>query len=77
MDPDPAIVVTDLQKFFFSAYFFLKAHLHHFSKINMPTKHKFFFCLFLFEGTFTSFFKDQKFKKKSQKSRNEGFAYYF
>ncbi len=42
MDPDPAIFVTDLQdaskKFIFntifSAYYFLKVHLHHFSKIK-------------------------------------------
>jgi hypothetical protein len=41
-DPDPAIFVIDLQGankkiiFFakFSAYFFLKVHLHHFSKIK-------------------------------------------
>jgi hypothetical protein len=32
-----------------------------------------FFCLLLFEGTFTSFSKD----KKSQNSRNQGFSYYF
>jgi hypothetical protein len=34
-DPDPAIFVTDLQdankKLIFSAYYFLKVHLHHFS----------------------------------------------
>ncbi len=30
-------------------------------------------CLLLFEGAFTSFFKD----KMSQKSRNQGFSYYF
>ncbi len=35
-----------------------------------------FFCLFLFEGTFTSFFKDKK-SKKSQNNRNQGFSYYF
>jgi hypothetical protein len=41
MDPDPAIFVTDLQdanttNFFksFSAHYFLKVHLHHFSKIK-------------------------------------------
>jgi hypothetical protein len=42
MDPDPAIFVIDLQdaskkKCFntiFSAYYFLKLHLHHFSKIK-------------------------------------------
>jgi hypothetical protein len=37
-----------------------------------------FFCLLLFEGTFTSFFEDKKSKKKkkSQSSRNQGFSYY-
>jgi hypothetical protein len=34
--PDPAIFVTDLQdankKQFFSAYYFFKVHLHHFSE---------------------------------------------
>jgi hypothetical protein len=34
--PDPAIFVTDLQdankKLFFSAYYFFKVHLHHFSE---------------------------------------------
>jgi hypothetical protein len=41
MDPDPAIFVSDLQdvnkkSFFvsFFAYYFLKGHLHHFSKIK-------------------------------------------
>jgi hypothetical protein len=36
---------------------------------------KMFFCLLLFEGTFTSLSK-KKVKKKSQ-SRNQGFSYYF
>jgi hypothetical protein len=36
-----------------------------------------FFCLLLFEGTFTSFFKDKKNQQKSQNSRNQGFSYYF
>ncbi len=36
-----------------------------------------FFCLFLFEVTFTSFLKDKKFRKKSQNRRNQGFSYYF
>jgi hypothetical protein len=31
------------------------------------------FCFLLFEGTFTSVFKD----KQSQNSRNQGFSYYF
>ncbi len=46
---------------------------------NMPAKNKFltqFFLLLLFEGTFTSFFKDKK-SKKSQNSWNQGFPYYF
>jgi hypothetical protein len=42
MDPDPAFFVNDLQdankklikKETFSAYYFLKDHLHHFSKIK-------------------------------------------
>jgi hypothetical protein len=38
-----------------------------------------FFCLLLFKGTFTSFFKDKKSKEvtKQQNSRNHGFSYYF
>jgi hypothetical protein len=36
-----------------------------------------FFCTLLFEGTFTSFFKDKKSKKLSQNSKNQGFSYYF
>ncbi len=36
LDPDPAIFIFDLQdvnkELFFSAYYFLKVHLHHFSK---------------------------------------------
>ncbi len=45
-DPDPAIFVIDLQdankklifvkKLSFSAYYFMKVHLHHFSKIKSP-----------------------------------------
>ncbi len=45
----------------------------------MPTKNLFYFyfiCLLLFEGTFTSFFKDKN-QKESQNSRNQGFSYYF
>ncbi len=42
LDPDPAIFVIDLQdaskklifNTIFSAYYFLKVHLHHFSKIK-------------------------------------------
>ncbi len=42
LDPDPAIFVIDLQDISkklifehnFSAYYFLKLHLHHFSKIK-------------------------------------------
>jgi hypothetical protein len=35
-----------------------------------------FFCLLLFEGTFTLFFKDKS-QKESQNSRIQGFSYYF
>ncbi len=45
-----------------------------------PTKNKFkkkFFCLLLFQVTFSSFFKDKKSKKKSQNSMNHGFSCYF
>jgi hypothetical protein len=45
MDPDPAIFVIDLQvankKIIFkqiSAHYFLKVHLHHFSKIKSRQK---------------------------------------
>jgi hypothetical protein len=46
MDPNPAIFVIDLQdankkqifKTIFSAYYFLKVHLHHFSKIKSHTE---------------------------------------
>jgi hypothetical protein len=44
MDPDPAIFVIDLQDankklillMIFSAYYFLKVHLDHFSNIKSP-----------------------------------------
>jgi hypothetical protein len=44
MDPDPAIFDIGLQdankktnlKKMFSSYYFLKVHLHHFSKIKSP-----------------------------------------
>ncbi len=47
-DPDPAIFVIDLQdankklifKKSFFAYYFLKVHLHHFSKIKSPKEVK-------------------------------------
>jgi hypothetical protein len=47
-----------------------------------PTKKRItkkFFCLLLFEGTFTSFFKDKKSPKVVTKvtSRNKGFSYNF
>jgi hypothetical protein len=42
MDLDPAIFITDLQDAnknkSFSAYYFMKAHLHHFSKIKIKKK---------------------------------------
>jgi hypothetical protein len=65
-DPDPPIFVIDLQdaskkKFFytiFSAYYFLKVHLHHFSKIKSQKSHKivrnqgfsYYFCMMI-EGS--------------------------
>jgi len=43
-DPDPALFVTDLQeankKLSFSAYYFLKVHLHYFSKIKSPKEER-------------------------------------
>jgi hypothetical protein len=49
MDPDPAIFVIDLQdaskklisNSIFSAYYFLKVHLYHFSKIKSQKSHKY------------------------------------
>jgi hypothetical protein len=41
------------------------------TKTNLKKR---FFCLLLFEGIFTSFFKDKKVQKKSQKIRNQGFS---
>jgi hypothetical protein len=38
--------------------------------------YKYFFCLLLFEGTFTLFSKIKS-PKESQNSRNQGFSYYF
>jgi hypothetical protein len=35
-----------------------------------------FSCILLFKGTFTSFFKEKKIKKKSQNSMNQVFSYY-
>jgi hypothetical protein len=48
LDPDPAIFVIDLQdaskklifNTIFSDYYFLKLHLHHFSKIKSQKSHK-------------------------------------
>jgi hypothetical protein len=62
-DPDPATFVIDLQEAnkkliflkSFSAYYFLKVHLHHFSKIKSPKEVKnsrsksysYYFCLMI------------------------------
>jgi hypothetical protein len=59
MDPDPAIFVIDFQdaskklifNTIFSAYYFLKVHLHHFSKIKSQkepqnNRNKVFFTIF-------------------------------
>ncbi len=48
MDPDPAIFVIDLQDankklifyFIFSAYYFLKVHLHPFQRYKVKKSHK-------------------------------------
>jgi hypothetical protein len=40
---------------------------------NKKLIYKKFFCILLFEGTFT---KDKKVKKKSQKSINQGFSFF-
>jgi hypothetical protein len=48
MDPDPAIFFIDLQdankklifNIIFSAYYFLKVHLHNFSKTKVKKSHK-------------------------------------
>ncbi len=40
-DPDPAIFVSDLQdinKKYFFTFYFLKVHLHHFSKITSQSQ---------------------------------------
>ncbi len=60
-DPDPAIFVTDLQKTnlkSLSAYYFLKLHLHHFSKIKSQKKSQnsknqgfsYYFCMMIEES---------------------------
>ncbi len=66
MDPDPAIFVIDLQhaskklifNTIFSAYYFLKVHLHHFSKIKIQKESQnirnqgfsYYFCMMI-EGS--------------------------
>ena len=66
MDPDPAIFVIDLQhaskklifNIIFSAYYFLKEHLHHFSKIKSQKESQnirnqgfyYYFCMMI-EGS--------------------------
>jgi hypothetical protein len=62
MDPDPAIFVIILEdaskKLIFSAYYFLKLHLHQFSKIKSPKGVKnssnqafsYYFCMMI-EGS--------------------------
>jgi hypothetical protein len=63
MDPDPAIFVIDASKklifnTIFSAYYFLKVHLHHFSKIKSQKESQnsrnqgisYYFCMMI-EGS--------------------------
>ncbi len=40
---------------------------------NKKLIYKKIFCILLFEGTFSSIFKNKKVKKKSRNSRNQGF----
>jgi hypothetical protein len=63
VDPDPAIFVIDLQdasqklifNTIFSAYYFLKVHLHHFSKIKSENESQnrrnqgfsYYFCMMM------------------------------
>jgi hypothetical protein len=57
-DPDPAIFVIDLQdankklifNTIFSAYYFLKVHLHHFSKIKSQKGFSYYICMVI-EGS--------------------------
>ncbi len=65
LDPDPAIfVIQDASKklivnTIFSAYYFLKVHLHHFSKIKSQKESQnrrnrgfsYYFCMMIIEGS--------------------------
>ncbi len=79
VDPEPAIFVIDFQDAnkkltngSGSCYF-----CNWLSRRQQKTNKKKFFCLLIFVGTFTSFFKEQKVKKKSRNSRNQGFFLLF
>jgi hypothetical protein len=60
MDPDPAIVVIDLQDV---------------SK-KLIFEHN-FFCILLFEATFTSFFEDKKSKRVTKYWESRVFLLFF
>ncbi len=49
----------------------------YFRQWSSRCQQKKFFCLLLFDGTFRSFFKDNKFIEMSQNSRNQCFSNYF
>ncbi len=72
-DPDLQIRTADLRirfRILLWVLLFLSVFLTKKKKIPI------FFCLLLFEGTFTSLFKDKKVIKKSQNSKNHGYSYY-
>jgi hypothetical protein len=61
-DPEPAIFVLDLQvNYFLKSFYFLKEHLHYFSKVKVQKESQ----------------TKIKVQKESQNSRNQGFSYYF
>jgi hypothetical protein len=64
----------------FSAYYFLKVHLHHLLTFNMPAKKLIFntiFSAYYFLKVHLHHFSKIKSQKASQKIRNQGLSYYF
>ncbi len=72
VDPGPCLWLTDPDPDSDSAIFVFDLHDANKKKLKK------FFCLLLFEDTFTSFFKDKNSKSTVvTKSRNQCFSYYF
>ncbi len=70
-DPDPRVRTTDLR---------IRILLFTSVMFKMPTKKYFLSFLLIFEGTFTSIFKEKSQDKKKlikQYKRNQGRAYFF